>query len=42
VLDLGVGTTWTGHCTGETAFAVLRESMGARVAEFRTGTRLEF
>ncbi len=42
VLELGVGTTHTGHCTGAKAYGVLREAMGARVAEFRTGTRLEF
>ena len=42
VLELGVGTTWTGHCTGEKAFEILRGSMGARVADFRTGTRLDF
>ena len=42
VLELGVGKTWTGHCTGEKAFEVLRGAMGARVADFRTGTRLEF
>ena len=41
VLALGVGTTYTGHCTGEAAFAVLRGAMGARVEEFRTGSRLD-
>jgi 7,8-dihydropterin-6-yl-methyl-4-(beta-D-ribofuranosyl)aminobenzene 5'-phosphate synthase len=41
VLDLGVETTWTGHCTGTKAFAVLRSTMGDRVREIHTGSRLE-
>ena len=41
VLDLGVGTTWTGHCTGTKAFQVLRGTMGDRVRELHTGSRLE-
>ena len=41
VLDLGVGTTYTGHCTGAQAFAVLRGVMGERIAEIRSGSRLE-
>jgi 7,8-dihydropterin-6-yl-methyl-4-(beta-D-ribofuranosyl)aminobenzene 5'-phosphate synthase len=41
VLDLGVGTTWTGHCTGTSAFKVLRGTMGDRVRELHTGSRLE-
>ena len=41
VLDLGVGTTWTGHCTGTRALKVLRGAMGDRVQELHTGSRLE-
>ena len=41
VLDLGVGTTWTGHCTGTRALKVLRDAMGDRVQELHTGSRLE-
>jgi len=41
VLDLGVGTTWTGHCTGTKAFKVLRGTMGDRVRELHTGSQLE-
>ena len=41
VLDLGVETTWTGHCTGARAFEVLRGVMGERVRELHTGSRLE-
>ncbi|NJD31722.1 MAG: MBL fold metallo-hydrolase [Gammaproteobacteria bacterium] len=41
ILDLGVETAWTGHCTGDKAFAVLHSAMGARVKELRTGSRLE-
>ena len=41
VLDLGVGTTYTGHCTGTKAFEVLRHAMGARVQEIHTGSLLE-
>ena len=41
VLDLGVGTTYTGHCTGNAAFEVLRGTMGDRVREIHTGSRIE-
>ena len=41
VLNLGVGTTYTGHCTGSKAFEVLRHTMGDRVREIRTGSLLE-
>jgi 7,8-dihydropterin-6-yl-methyl-4-(beta-D-ribofuranosyl)aminobenzene 5'-phosphate synthase len=40
VLDLGVETTWTGHCTGKAAFDVLRGVMGDRVQEIHTGSRI--
>ena len=41
IVDLGVETTWTGHCTGARAFEVLRGAMGERVQELHTGCRLE-
>ncbi len=41
ILDLGVAAAWTGHCTGDKAFAVLRGAMGERINELRTGSRLE-
>jgi 7,8-dihydropterin-6-yl-methyl-4-(beta-D-ribofuranosyl)aminobenzene 5'-phosphate synthase len=40
VLDLGVETTHTGHCTGRAAFNVLRAVMGDRVQEIHTGSRI--
>jgi 7,8-dihydropterin-6-yl-methyl-4-(beta-D-ribofuranosyl)aminobenzene 5'-phosphate synthase len=41
VLELGVETTWTGHCTGKAAFDVLRGVMGDRVQEIHTGSRID-
>jgi 7,8-dihydropterin-6-yl-methyl-4-(beta-D-ribofuranosyl)aminobenzene 5'-phosphate synthase len=41
VLDLGVETTYTGHCTGEAAFEVLHRAMGDRVQEIHTGHRID-
>ena len=41
VLDYGVKTTYTGHCTGKAAFDVLRTAMGDRVQEIHTGRRIE-
>jgi 7,8-dihydropterin-6-yl-methyl-4-(beta-D-ribofuranosyl)aminobenzene 5'-phosphate synthase len=41
VLDLGVETTYTGHCTGEAAFKVLHRAMGDRVREIYTGHRID-
>ena len=41
VLDLGVETTYTGHCTGKTAFKILRRAMGDRVQEIHTGCRID-
>ena len=32
-----VSQIWTGHCTGEEGFAILREELGDRVRQFRTG-----
>ena len=39
LLDMGA---WTGHCTGDEAFQVLRTAMGQRVQQLYTGSRLEF
>ncbi len=41
VLELGVATTYTGHCTGKRAFDVLRDAMGDRVQEIHTGSRID-
>ena len=41
VLERGVGTTYTCHCTGDVAFEVLRSAMGERVQTIRTGVRIE-
>jgi 7,8-dihydropterin-6-yl-methyl-4-(beta-D-ribofuranosyl)aminobenzene 5'-phosphate synthase len=41
VIDLGVETTYTGHCTGEAAFKVLHRAMGDRVQELHTGSRID-
>lgn len=41
VLDRGIETTYTGHCTGEKAFEVLRAAMGDRVQEIHTGSRID-
>ena len=41
VLDLRVETTYTGHCTGEKAFDVLRGAMGERVQAIHTGCRID-
>jgi 7,8-dihydropterin-6-yl-methyl-4-(beta-D-ribofuranosyl)aminobenzene 5'-phosphate synthase len=41
VVERGVGTTYTCHCTGEAAFEVLRSVMGERVQSIRTGSRIE-
>jgi len=41
VLDCGIETTYTGHCTGKKAFEVLRGAMGDRVQEIFTGMRID-
>src|SRR5690606_6932037 len=41
VLEMGVETAWTGHCTGTQAFKVLQESMGERARQLHTGARVE-
>ena len=39
--DTGVAQILTGHCTGERGFALLREELGAQVAQFSTGLVVE-
>ncbi len=41
VLEMGVETTWTGHCTGTAAFRVLHGAMGDRVRQLHTGAQIE-
>ncbi len=41
LLAYPVETVYTGHCTGEAAFAVLRSVMGERIVDLRTGDRVE-
>ena len=41
VLEMGVETAWTGHCTGTQAFRVLQETMGERARQLHTGSRIE-
>ena len=40
--ELGVEQIYTGHCTGEPAFALLREELGDRLTYLRTGLILDF
>ena len=39
--SLPVGMIYTGHCTGDEAFALLKKGLGDRLAPFRTGMRVE-
>jgi 7,8-dihydropterin-6-yl-methyl-4-(beta-D-ribofuranosyl)aminobenzene 5'-phosphate synthase len=41
MLEMGVATTWTGHCTGNAAFRVLHGAMGDRTRQLHTGARIE-
>ena len=41
MLETGIERVITGHCTGEEAFAVLREVMGERVEQMYAGMELE-
>ena len=40
--DSAVRRFYTGHCTGEHAFEVLRSELGDRICQFRAGFRQEF
>jgi len=39
---LGIQKVITGHCTGETAFSLLKEQLGMVVEQIYTGLELEF
>lgn len=41
VLDYPVEVTYTGHCTGDKAFKVLRSVMGERIQYMATGSSFE-
>jgi len=41
MLQTGVELAVTGHCTGDHAYALLREEMGERVCQMRTGMVIE-
>ena len=38
----GIGHIFTGHCTGDHAFAYLRDRLGARIGQFSSGFRYTF
>ncbi|MBQ3089089.1 MAG: MBL fold metallo-hydrolase [Oscillospiraceae bacterium] len=40
--ELGVEEIWTGHCTGQEGYAVLKEELGPRLHRLTTGLRLSF
>lgn len=42
VEDTGIEEIYTGHCTGETAFRILREELGGKVQQLCTGLCMEF
>ncbi len=42
VKALGVQEVYTGHCTGDPAFAILKEELGEQIQYFSTGTILEY
>ena len=41
LLELGVEEVWTGHCTGLSAFDLLRPVLGERLHYLSTGTVVE-
>ena len=38
ILDYPVDMTYTGHCTGTKAFAILKSVMGSQIADIKTGS----
>ncbi len=38
----GIGTIFTGHCTGDRAFELLQNRLGERIRQFSTGMRFVF
>ena len=41
ILDYPIDRTYTGHCTGTKAFAVLKTVMGERITDLKTGSCFE-
>jgi 7,8-dihydropterin-6-yl-methyl-4-(beta-D-ribofuranosyl)aminobenzene 5'-phosphate synthase len=41
ILNYPIGVTYTGHCTGPKAFAILKNVMGDRIQDLRTGSSVE-
>lgn len=41
ILNYPIAETYTGHCTGTTAFRVLKAVMGDRLTDIQTGSRFE-
>lgn len=41
LLDTGVQSVWTGHCTGERALGILEQELGARVGRLCAGAVIE-
>jgi 7,8-dihydropterin-6-yl-methyl-4-(beta-D-ribofuranosyl)aminobenzene 5'-phosphate synthase len=42
LLDYPIGQVYSGHCTGQKAFGVLKGVMGGDLDAFPTGSVLEF
>lgn len=40
IRDMGIGKIYTGHCTGDAAFAVLKEELGEQACQIRTGMEI--
>ncbi len=42
IKDTGIKKVITGHCTGDEAFAILKEELGEIVEQMYTGMEMEF
>ena len=42
IRETGIGKIYTGHCTGEKAFAILREELGDIAGQLKVGLVMEF
>lgn len=40
IRDMGIGKIYTGHCTGDAAFAILREELGEQACQIHTGMEI--
>ncbi len=40
LLDADVKKVYTGHCTGERAFRVMKDALGSRVEQFHVGLEI--